>query len=150
MVGAGGAAAGGLEALTRAGAHVWLLARRPRAAAALQRRLPAAQRRRVTAGAWDRDLGPALAGAMALVSAVPAAAWEPLARRRGLDALTGDSVVLEMAYGAETPLAMATRPRARRYADGLGMLVHQAARAIELALGQSPPVGPMMRAARRG
>ena len=35
--------------------------------------------------------------------------------------------MLEMAYGAETPLARAVRGRARRYADGLGMLVHQAA-----------------------
>ena len=50
-----------------------------------------------------------------------------------------------MAYGAETPLARAVRGRARRYADGLGMLVHQAAVAIKLALGQAPPLPPLFR-----
>jgi shikimate dehydrogenase len=150
MVGAGGAAAGAVEALTRAGAHVWLLARRPRAARELAERLPAAQRRRVTVGAWGRDLAYALDGAAALVSAVPAIAWDDEARCAGLAALAEDTVVLEMAYGGETLLASAVRPRARRYADGLGMLVHQAARAIELATGKSPPVAPMLRAARRG
>jgi shikimate dehydrogenase len=148
MVGAGGAAAGAVEALTRAGAHVWVLARRPRAARELTARLPAAQRRRAAVGVWERDLGPALAGAAALVSAVPAAAWEDAARRAGLSALAADTVVLEMAYGAETPLARAVRPTVRHYADGLGMLVHQAARAIELATGKAPPIKPMLRAVR--
>ena len=50
-----------------------------------------------------------------------------------------------MAYGAETPLARAVRGRARRYADGLGMLVHQAAVAIKLALGKEPPLPPLFR-----
>jgi len=36
------------------------------------------------------------------------------------------------------------------YADGLGMLAHQAARAVELALGRLPPVEPLLRAARGG
>ena len=55
--------------------------------------------------------------------------------------------MLEMAYGAPSShaLARAVRGRVARYADGLGMLVHQAARAIELALGErprSPPCSP--------
>jgi len=150
MVGAGGAAAGGVEALTRAGAHVWLLARRPRAGTELAARLTGIQRRRVTVGSWERDLEPALAGAAALVSAVPALAWEGPERQRGLSTLAEDTVVLEMAYGAETPLARAVHPRVNRYADGLSMLVHQAARAVELATGRSPPIAPMLRAARRG
>jgi len=55
-----------------------------------------------------------------------------------------------MAYGSRgpSPLARAVRGRVARYADGLGMLVHQAARAIELALGESPPLGPLFTAAR--
>jgi shikimate dehydrogenase len=99
--------------------------------------------------AWDEHLEVALAGATALVSAVPAAAWEPPGRRAALVSLRRSAVVLEMAYGAPTPLAQAVRGRVARYADGLGMLVHQAARAVELALGEAPPVAPMFRAVTR-
>jgi shikimate dehydrogenase len=147
MVGAGGAAAGAVEALTRAGAEVRLVARRREAAEELRERLPPAQREQVTAGGWARDLAAALAGAGALVSAVPAAAWDVTAAL-GLGALAPATVVLEMAYGGVTPLAAAVAPRGAPYADGLGMLAHQAARAVELALGRSPPVAPLLRAAR--
>jgi shikimate dehydrogenase len=151
LVGAGGAAAGALEALTRAGARVRIVARRPPAARALKARLPAAQRARVTTALWRPEaLAGALAGAAALVSAVPAAAWGEPGARDGLDALAPGTAVLEMAYGAATPLSRAVRPRVRRYADGLGMLVHQAARAVELAVGKPPPVAPLFRAARAG
>jgi shikimate dehydrogenase len=147
MVGAGGAAAGALEALTRAGAQVRLLARRPAIARALRARLPAARRSRVTIAAWDGPaLATALTGADGLISAVPAAAWTDASA--GLEALTRKTAVLEMAYGATTPLATAARARTKRYADGLGMLVHQAARAVELALGKSPPRPPLFRAVR--
>jgi shikimate dehydrogenase len=151
IVGAGGAAAGALEALTRAGARVRLLARRPAAGRALQRRLPANRRERVTVIGWK---GPALAsaleGAEALVSAIPAGAWSEADALTGIEALARGAAVLEMAYGPPTPLAAAIRPRTRRYADGLGMLVHQAAHAIELALGEPPPLPPLFRAARGG
>jgi shikimate 5-dehydrogenase len=53
-----------------------------------------------------------------------------------------------MAYGGETPLAAALRGRPARYADGLGMLVHQAAHAITLALGEAPPLAPLFAAVR--
>ena len=148
MVGAGGAAAGALEALTRRGAKVTLLARRPAAARAVRLRLPALQRARVSVRALGpRTLEAALADATALVSAVPAAAWDADARRP-LRALGRDTAVLEMAYGGLTPLGADARARTPRYADGLGMLVHQAARAVELALGESPPLPPLFRAAR--
>jgi shikimate 5-dehydrogenase len=58
------------------------------------------------------------------------------------------TAVLEMAYGPPTPLSKAARAGTRRYADGLGMLVHQAAVAIKLAVGQAPPIAPLLRAAR--
>ena len=87
--------------------------------------------------------------ATALVSAVPAVAWDDPVARAGLDALPGETAVLEMAYGGVTPLAAAVRGRTERYADGLGMLVHQAVRAVALALGEAPPVPPLFRAARR-
>jgi shikimate dehydrogenase len=151
MVGAGGAAAGAVEALTRAGAHVHLVARRPAAAAAIQQRLPEPQGARVTVVAWTPDeLAAAIGLADALVSAVPAAAWDDEVARDGLEAMSGNVAVLEMAYSAgESPLAQAVRAHTTRYADGLGMLVHQAARAIELALGKAPPVAPLFEAARQ-
>lgn len=150
MVGAGGAAAGALEALTRAGARVRLLARRPAIARALRTRLPASRRGRVTVAGWDGPaLATALGGADVLISAVPAAAWTDAGATAGLEALTRRTAVLEMAYGTDTPLATAARARTRRYADGLGMLVHQAARAVELAVGKAPPLPPLFRAVRR-
>ena len=149
MAGAGGAAAGAVEALTRAGAEVRLLARRPDVAEQLRARLDDPQRARVTVAAWQGDgLARALAGAGVLVSAVPAAAWADAATAAGLATLAGDAAVLEMAYGGETPLAVAARARGARYADGLGMLVHQAAHAIALALGKAPPLPPLFEAVR--
>jgi shikimate dehydrogenase len=148
MAGAGGAAAGAIEALTRAGADVRLIARRPEIAADLRARLPDRQRDRVTVTAWQGDgLARALEGATVLVSAVPAAAWADPTAAASLDAL-GGAAVLEMAYGAETPLAVAARDAGARYADGLGMLVHQAAHAIALALGKTPPVASLFAAVR--
>jgi shikimate dehydrogenase len=151
MVGAGGAAAGAVEALARAGAKVHVVARRPAVARAMRARLPAARRARVTIAAWTpKALAGALAGAAALVSAVPARAWEDARAVAGLATLSRDTAVLEMAYGGTTPLAAAARARTPRYADGLGMLAYQAARAVELALGKAPPTAGLLRAARKG
>jgi shikimate dehydrogenase len=150
VIGAGGAAAGGVEALTRKGSHVILLPRRIRAGKLLRSRLSAKQQRLVRVLEWEEGLEDELKNVAALVSAVPAAAWNSDERRHGLRNLVKDAVVLEMAYGAPTPLAAAVHLRTRRYADGLGMLVHQAARAVELALGEKPPLPPLFRAARRG
>jgi shikimate dehydrogenase len=149
MAGAGGAAAGAVEALTRAGAQIRLIARRPEVATELRERLPPAQRDRVTVTAWAGDgLARVLDGAGVLVSAVPAAAWADAATASGLGALAAGAAVLEMAYGGETPLARAARGQTARYADGLGMLVHQAAHAIALALGKNPPMAPLFQAVR--
>jgi shikimate dehydrogenase len=146
VIGAGGAAAGAVEALTAAGASVRVVARRPAVGRAMKARLPARQRARISVVAWDASgLAAALAGATIVVSAVPAAAWDSREACAGLEAMDPDAAVLEMAYGGETPLARAVRGRARRYADGLGMLVHQAAVAIELALGKAPPLPALFR-----
>ena len=149
MVGAGGAAAGAAEALIRADATIIILARRPEAAAALCMRLTPPKRIQFDAAVWTADtLRFVLAKSDVLVSAVPAAAWAPAEARAGLDALTRTTAVLEMAYGSITPLAEAARARTDRYADGLGMLVHQAAHAITLALGTKPPLAQMFESAR--
>lgn len=149
LVGSGGAAAGGLVALAAAGARVRVAARRPAAARALRRLLTRRQQAAVTVFPWTTDgLAKAALGADVLVSCVPAAAWSPAAARAGLRVLGRDAAVLEMAYGPTTPLATAARALVARYQDGLPMLVHQAARAIELALGERPPATPLLRAAR--
>jgi shikimate dehydrogenase len=153
LVGGGGAASGAIEALTAAGARVRVVARRLEAAEALVRKLPESRRRLALPFAWaDGGLGRALDGARMLVSSVPAAAWDDAAATADLAEIERDTAVLEMAYGAHggrgSALAHAVRGRVGRYADGLGMLVHQAARAIELALGESPPLAPLFVAAR--
>src|SRR3982751_920966 len=103
MAGAGGAAAGAVEALTRAGADVRLIARRPEIAAELRARLTDEQRDRVTVTAWQGEgLARVLAGATVWVSAVPPGAWADPTAAAGLDALAGSAAVLEMAYGGET------------------------------------------------
>ena len=116
MAGAGGAAAGALEALTRAGAHVRLIARRPAIARGAAR---AAAAPAAASGSRVRP-GRATALARALDGADGAGVGRPrrrLGRRRdataGLDALADGAAVLEMAYGADTPLAVAARARTR-------------------------------------
>ncbi len=149
MVGAGGAAAGALHALLAAGAHVRVLARRPRAARDLVAHVPVAARARASAAAWTpAGLGEALRDAAVLISAVPADAWAQAPARACLVNLPRSAAVLEMAYGGVTPLARAARTYVARYQDGLPMLVHQAGRAVECALGRRPAPGPLLRAAR--
>ena len=149
LVGAGGAAAGGLSALIAAGARVHIVARRVPAARMLVRAFAARRRARIEVFPWTTEgLAAAVAGATTLISAVPAAAWQPREARDGLRALDRSAAVLEMAYGAGSPLAAVARAHGARYQDGIPMLVHQAARAVALALGSLPPVASLLRAAR--
>jgi shikimate dehydrogenase len=149
LVGSGGAAAGGLAALLSAGAEVRLVARRPAAARALARGLPASQQKRIAVHPWTpAALATALAGADTLISAVPAVAWQGDEACAGLRGLPRTAAVLEMAYGAATPLSGVARDRVARYQDGIPMLVHQAARAVQLALGKLPPADGLLKAAR--
>lgn len=150
MVGAGGAAAGALLALVKRGATVHLLARRRAPAQSLRRRLPEGLRDRVHVAPLDPpSLLRHLAGADVLISAVPAVAWEDEALRRCLSALPRGAAVVEMAYGTLSPLAQAARAHTFRYQDGLPMLVHQAARAIHVALRKRPEVAPLFKAVRK-
>jgi shikimate dehydrogenase len=162
VIGAGGAAAGAIEALTAASARVRVVARRRAAAEALVARIPSQRRWLARPYGWDTDEGPgagpggagglgaALEGARIVVSSVPADVWASPDRRAGLAGIERDTAVLEMAYGQApmSPLGRAVRGRVARYSDGLGMLVHQAVRAIELALGETPPLPPLFAAAR--
>src|SRR6185295_8433179 len=94
LVGAGGASAGALEALTVAGARVRLVARRPEAARALIDQIPEKRRWLVKALPWHDgggdDLRRALDGARVLISSVPAAAWEDPASAAPLGTIERD------------------------------------------------------------
>jgi len=58
--------------------------------------------------------------------------------------------VYDMIYRpAETPLLKAARGAGCRVANGLGMLLHQGARALELWTGQNPPIDVMREALRK-
>jgi len=65
-----------------------------------------------------------------------------------LGALPDDAVVTDLVYvPLETPLLAAARARGLRTADGLGMLLHQAAPGFERWFGKRPSVSPALRAA---
>jgi shikimate dehydrogenase len=58
-------------------------------------------------------------------------------------------IVVDLVYHpVDTPLLRAARERGARAIDGVGMLVHQGARAFELWTGVDAPVGAMNAAAR--
>ncbi len=65
-----------------------------------------------------------------------------------LDCLGGDAVVYDLTY-RDTALLAAARARGLAAADGLGMLVHQGARALELWTGRLAPVAAMRAAAEQ-
>jgi shikimate dehydrogenase len=50
---------------------------------------------------------------------------------------------------AETPLLKAAQTAGCRVANGLGMLLHQGAKALELWTGRNPPIAVMREALRK-
>ena len=60
----------------------------------------------------------------------------------------GQFVLDTVYHPAETPLLVAARARGAAAANGLGLLVHQAALAFELWTGESAPLSVMRGAAR--
>lgn len=140
VLGAGGAARAAVVALARAGARVGVAARRAGPAAEAAALAPGAVTvpwsEPLPVGEWDLVVnatplgmggrpGPALAG-LSSVHAVVDLVYEPV----------------------RTPLLEAAEAAGTRAVDGLGMLVHQAARAFELMTGHPAPL-PVMRAAAR-
>ena len=60
------------------------------------------------------------------------------------DAFRKGQLVFDLIYNpAETPLLAAARSAGARTANGLGMLLHQGARAFRLWTGRKPPVAVM-------
>jgi shikimate dehydrogenase len=61
--------------------------------------------------------------------------------------LNSASAVFDMIYRpAETPLLQAAREAGCRTANGLGMLLHQGARALEIWTGRPSPISVMRQA----
>jgi shikimate dehydrogenase len=141
VAGAGGAARAIVLALGGAGARVTVAARRLEAAESAARLVP---------GGQATTLGEVDPGVYALVvNATPLgmhgeAGPVPVAR------LNPDQLVVDTVYHPmETPFLAAARARGIHAANGLGMLVHQAALAFESWTGVDAPLAVMREAAAR-
>jgi shikimate dehydrogenase len=141
VLGAGGAARAIVHALGAHGADVTVAARRRDAAESAAALAPRAR-------VLDLDqAGPALAQCDVVVNATPLG-------MRGerppfpADSLAGLALVLDTVYHPlETPLLAEARARGVACANGLGMLVHQAAIAFETLTGATAPLDVMRAAA---
>jgi shikimate dehydrogenase len=141
VLGAGGAARAIVHALGGQGASVTVAARRLDAAEAAAALTPAG-------AAISMDtVGGAVAACDVLVNATPLG-------MRGerppfpAEALTGRRLVVDTVYHpAATPLLEEARARGVPHANGLGMLVHQAAIAFETFTGAPAPLDVMRAAA---
>ncbi|HEV2994036.1 MAG TPA: shikimate dehydrogenase [Acidimicrobiia bacterium] len=143
LVGAGGSARAVAHALGRAGARVAVAARRPEAACAVAALAPGAR-----PVPWA-DLDEAVGASDVVVNATPLGMRHE-APPFDAERLSAEQVVVDTVYEPEeTPLLAAARARGARALNGLGMLVHQAARSFTLFTGEPAPL-EVMRAAARG
>ena len=142
VVGAGGAARAVVRALAGAGAdRVAVANRRP------ERAVPAARLAGdIGAVAGSDDL----AAADLVVNATPAGMGDDRSVPFDPVRCAEHAVVVDLVYHPETTALLAAAAEAgRRTVGGIGMLVHQAARAFELWTGVAPPIEAMGEAARR-
>jgi shikimate dehydrogenase len=143
ILGAGGTARAIAHALrVRAPIQVW--ARRPEAATAVAE---------LAGGATvvpPDELDDAVAGSDVVVNATPLGMQgepPPFDAAR----LHAGQTVIDVVYApAETPLLAAARAQGADAHNGLGMLVHQAARSFRLLTGREGPLDAMWAAARAG
>jgi shikimate dehydrogenase len=136
VVGAGGAARAIILALGRAGAAVTVAARRPDATEAAAALAPGA--RALPIGAVDPS------GFAVVVNATPLgmSGGDPLPVDP--ESLHGDQAVVDLVYHpADTPLLTAARAQGATAVNGLGMLLHQAARSFTGWTGQAAPLEAM-------
>ena len=159
VLGAGGAARAVVLALGRAGAAVTVAARRPDAADSAAALAP--NGRAVPLGALATPAGSPTGESPSAAGAVDPAAFSlvvnatPLGMSGG-DALPvdpvslhGDQAVVDLVYHpADTPLLTAARAQGAKAVNGLGMLLHQAARSFTQWTGQPAPLGAMRAAAK--
>ena len=136
VLGAGGAAQGAVAALLAAGAPQVRLVNRTRAKA---QGLADFFGPKVAVFDWDQ-LARAQSGAAALINATSLGLAGGAPLDVDLAPLPGTAVVMDMVYKPlETPLLAQARKRGLRTADGLAMLVGQAAPSFEAFFGRPPP-----------
>jgi shikimate dehydrogenase len=151
VLGAGGAARSVVLALADAGAaSVIVVARRPEAAGVVA--LLAGGAGAAVTVADSAALAGALAGADLVVNATPvgmrAGDGLPFDIDGGL--LGSGHLVADLIYvPASTPLVAEARARGATTVNGLGMLIHQAARQVEMWTGRPAPLEAMSAAALR-
>jgi shikimate dehydrogenase len=142
ILGAGGAAKALVLALTHAGAtEVVVVGRTPGRAEAAAALMPSVARVGVAADAASADL---------VVNATPLGMIGPSQAEMPLDAglLGRGQLVADLVYAPSvTPLLEAARERGAATVNGLGMLVHQAARQFHLWTGNAAPLEAMSAAA---
>jgi shikimate dehydrogenase len=150
LVGAGGAARGALEPLLAAGPRALLIvnrnAARAETLAADFAAVDSAAAGPLEGGALDDAHGP-----FDLVINATSASLAGEVPRLPRDAIQRDTFCYDMAYGAG-PTAFLRRAQelgAERVADGLGMLVEQAAESFLLWRGVQPPTRPVLEELRR-
>ncbi len=154
VLGAGGAARAAVVALSRRARRVVVAARRPERAAALVAEL-AVRRARVETVPFA-DLGrrspvaaDVLRSAAVVVNATSAGLRGEPFPSLSAAAAPPDCLFYDLVYTArETPFMALARRSGRRAVNGLGMLLHQGARAFELFTGEPAPVAVMRRALR--
>jgi shikimate dehydrogenase len=136
VLGAGGAARAVVLALGRAGADVTVAARRPDAAESAAALAPGG--RAVPLGAID----PATFALVVNATPLGMSGGDPLPVDP--ETLHGGQAVVDLVYHpADTPLLTAARARGAVAVNGLGMLLHQAARSFTSWTGQPAPVDAM-------
>jgi shikimate dehydrogenase len=140
VVGAGGAARAVVLALAGAGAAEVVVANRtPSRAEEAAALAPGVARTGSIEEAGDVDL---------IVNATPQGMGGDLALPVQAAALGSGQLVIDLVYHpALTPLVEAARERGAAAANGLGMLIHQAAHAFRLWTGEDPPLEVMSAAA---
>jgi shikimate dehydrogenase len=154
VIGAGGAARSVIFALAQAGAEVSVAARNLNKAEALCRSVIAALPwARASARGFPNDLPAIMQSAPRpdlIVNATnlglhegDALPWHPGAR------FESGQVAYDVVYNRETEFLRLAREQGARAIGGLGMLIHQGARAFELWTGVAAPV-EVMRIAARG
>ena len=153
VLGAGGAARAVVLALGRAGADVTVAARRPDAAADAAALAPGARAVPLGALTVPSAAGPSPAPAgggvdpaafTLVVNATPLgmSGGDPLPVDPG--SLHGGQSVVDLVYHpADTPLLAAARAQGAQAVNGLGMLLHQAARSFTLWTGRPAPLDAM-------
>ncbi len=152
VLGAGGSARAAVWALRNAGAEVTIWNRTQAKAAALAEEfgVEAASSGEATMQSGDFDLlVNCTTVGMKEASQPPQASTDLKPLPLDADALKATNVVVDLAYGPHpTPLIRLARERGAVTVDGLEVLVHQGATALQMWTGAEPSLGVMRQAAR--